>query len=158
MIIQRLLELKLSHKNEKKILANGGFEYQSSHYKYMVLLHGCWFVCVLLEIIIFNRSIELNSAILWTAVFFVGQVLRLLAIFTLKDRWTTKIMVLPQKALVVEGIYRSIRHPNYLGVVLEIASLPLIHGAYLSAIIFTILNAMLLYVRIKHEEAILYES
>jgi len=81
--------------------------------------------------------------------------LRYWAIASLGDRWNVRVIVVPGEALVVSGPYRYVRHPNYLAVAVEIATLPLIHGAYLTAIAFSAMNAALLRVRIRTEEAAL---
>jgi methyltransferase len=85
-------------------------------------------------------------------IFVIGQSLRYAAIRTLGRRWTVRIVTLPDAPLVRSGIYRYLRHPNYLGVALEIAAVPLLHTAYLTAILFTLANACLLAVRIRAEE------
>ena len=87
-----------------------------------------------------------------------GQGLRYAAIHTLGERWTVRVMTLPGAAPVTHGIYHFIRHPNYLGVMLEIAAVPLIHSAYLTAITFSIANGLLLAWRIRTEEAALNEQ
>ena len=88
----------------------------------------------------------------------VGQALRLIAIRTLKERWTTRIIVLREGDPVVGGIFKYIRHPNYLGVILEILALPLIFGCWYTAILFSLANGALLLVRIRTEEAALQEA
>jgi methyltransferase len=90
--------------------------------------------------------------------FLAGQTLRYAAIHTLGERWTVRVMTLPGAKPVSQGIYRSIRHPNYLGVILEIGAVPLLHSAYLTAISFSIANALLLAWRIQTEEAALKEQ
>ena len=84
-----------------------------------------------------------------------AQGLRYWAIASLGDRWNTRIIVLPDAAPVTRGPYRFVRHPNYLAVVVEIACLPLIHGAWFTALAFSLGNAALLYVRVRSEEAAL---
>lgn len=154
-VVQRLAELLLSRHHEKKILAAGGFEYAPEHFKWMGILHAGWLLSMMIETSLLNRPFIWALALPSMALFLVGQALRLTAIATLKYRWTAKIMVLPQVPVVNTGIYRWLRHPNYVGVVLEIAFLPLVHSAYLTAIIFSVLNALMLWVRIGHEEQVL---
>jgi len=86
------------------------------------------------------------------SIFLLGQVLRYAAIRTLDWRWTVRIMTLPDAPPIEAGVYRYIRHPNYLGVILEIAAAPLLHTAYLTSIVFTLANAGLLIARIRAEE------
>ena len=94
----------------------------------------------------------------WFGVFMLLQALRLWVLATLKERWTTRIIVLPEAPLVRRGPYRLIRHPNYVIVAGEIAALPLAFGMPLYAAVFTVLNAVMLTVRIRAENALLYRT
>ncbi len=154
-VIQRLAELLLSRYHEKKILASGGFEHAPEHFKWMGLLHGTWLLSMMLEVNLLNRPYIWALALPSLTLFLIGQALRITAIATLKHRWTAKIMVLPEIPVVKTGIYRWCKHPNYIGVVLEIAFLPLIHSAYITAILFSLLNGLLLWIRIGYEEQVL---
>ena len=84
-----------------------------------------------------------------------AQVLRYAAVFTLGSRWNVRIVVWPGKAPVTSGPYRFMRHPNYVAVVLEVLFVPLVHGAFWTATVFSACNAVLLWVRIRAEEALL---
>jgi methyltransferase len=150
--LQRLAELRLSRKNEAALLASGGREHAAGHFVFMQVLHTAWFAAALLEVWIFQRPFIplLGAAAL--LLFLGGQALRYAAIRSLGPRWTVRVITLPDSPPVTGGIYRYIRHPNYLGVVLEIAALPLLHTAYLTAVVFSAANAILLLVRIRAEE------
>jgi methyltransferase len=154
-VVQRLLELWYSKRNEKAILAAGGFDYAHEHFLWMKLIHASWLMSMVLEVWWLERVCPPLFAFLCLGLFLLGQLLRITAILTLKSRWTACIMVLPGKTTISHGIYRYIKHPNYWGVILEIAFLPLIHGAFLSSIIFSLLNLVILKVRISNEESIL---
>jgi methyltransferase len=91
-------------------------------------------------------------------VFLVGQLLRIMAIRTLGDRWTVRVLTLPGTPRITQGLYSWLGHPNYIGVTLEIASLPLSHGAVLTAVVFSVLNAAVLMLRISVESRALAES
>lgn len=155
--IQRLYELHLSARNERRILESGGHEYEPNQFRVMRVLHIAWFIAMLIEVFGLQRTFHPALALLAGFVFVAGQVLRYTAIYTLRDRWTVRVMVLPGVEPIQQGIYRFIRHPNYLGVMLEIGAVPLIHSAYLTAIFFSIANALLLTWRIQTEEAALKE-
>lgn len=101
------------------------------------------------------RDPQLWLVLLCATALVLGQSLRWAAIETLGSRWTVTIMILPEAPPKAGGLYRYLRHPNYLGVILEIAALPLLGGAWLTALIFTLLNAALLRLRIAREEAAL---
>ena len=158
LIIQRLFELRLSKKNEKKIREKGGKEFDAGHYPWMVFLHSSWFVCMLVEVWLLPTPFVWWVCIVSLVFSFLGQFFRYLAIRTLGWRWSTRIMIVPNTPLVTTGIYQYIRHPNYLGVILEIAFVPLIHGAWRTALLFSFANGILLWIRIKAEEKALYPS
>lgn len=152
-VVQRLWEVRLSRKHEAKLRAAGAIEHAAEQMPWMVALHTTWLAATLLEVWWLERPFVLWLA--WPALllFLLGQGLRLTAMRTLGERWTVKVITPTDGGpAVAHGIYRYVRHPNYAGVVLEIAALPLIHGAYLSAALFSALNALLLWRRIRAEE------
>ena len=149
---QRIYELRLSRQHEEWIRSQGGIEVGAGHFRVMQILHILWFISMLAEVFLLGRSTHLYLAIPAFLVFLVGQFLRYAAILTLGKRWTVRIFILPGKAPIESGIYRWIRHPNYLGVILEIAAFPMIGNAFLTALIFSIANAVLLAYRIRMEE------
>lgn len=155
--LQRLLELRLSRRNEKRILSQGGHEFYSGQLREMKVMHTAWLIGMLAEVFVFRRPFTPILAGGAALVFGVGQALRYAAIHSLGWRWTVRVMAVPGVAPVEHGIYRYIRHPNYLGVALEIASAPLLHGAYWTAAVFSFLNALILRRRIRSEEQVLSE-
>ena len=150
--LQRLFELRLSRNNERQIYQRGGREHAPETYRWIVSLHAAWFAAMLLEVFAGRRKFHPRLA--WPAfgVFAVGQALRLTAIRTLGWRWSTRVMTVPGEAPVQHGIYRYLRHPNYIGVELEILAAPLVHSAYLTSAVFGVANALLLRDRIRREE------
>ncbi len=156
--IQRLAEIRRSQNNEKRILDLGGREHAPGQFRIMKMLHIAWFLAMLAEVFGLRRPFNPVVALLAVFVLLIGQGLRYAAIHTLGERWTVRVMTLPGAAPVVHGVYRVIRHPNYLGVMLEIGAVPLIHSAYLTAITFSIANGLLLAWRIRTEEAALNEQ
>jgi methyltransferase len=147
--LQRLAELLYARRNTVLLLAKGAREVGAGHYPYMVLLHTVWLAG--LWVMAPDRPVNLA----WFAVFVVLQLLRVWVLATLKERWTTRIIVLPDAALVRSGPYRLMRHPNYAIVAGEIAALPLAFGLPLYALVFSILNGIVLTVRIRAENAAL---
>lgn len=156
--LQRLCELRLSSSNERYLRSRGGREHAARHFKVMAALHGAWLVAMLAEVWLLDRRPEPWLLLTCAALFVAGQVLRYAAIYTLGPRWSVRIYTLPGEALVSSGIYRYLRHPNYVGVVLEIAALPLLHSAWLTAVLFSTANALLLRVRVTEEERALSGS
>lgn len=158
MAIQRLFELRTSIKNERWILSQGGHEVGHSHYKWMVALHSSWMVAMIAEVYFLSCPFILPLALLSLFGAVAGQILRYVAITTLGKRWTTKIFILPQKEAVSSGIFKYLKHPNYLGVILEVFFVPLIHTAFLTSAIYSALNGLLLKKRIHLEEQALSQS
>ena len=154
-IIQRLSELVISSRNEKYLKSIGAIEIDEGGFKYIFLLHLLFFVSVISEFIMLERGINKFWFIL-IILFLISQFLRYWAITSLGRRWTTKVLVLKGSNLVNTGPYRYFRHPNYLAVITEIAVIPLIFNCYYTALIFSILNIVLLSRRIKIENRELY--
>jgi methyltransferase len=144
---QRLAELVLARRNTIRLLGEGAREVGAGHYPFLVAMHGAWLLG--LWLLAPSRPVRLA----WLAVFAVFQALRIWVIASLGRRWTTRIIVLPGAALVRRGPYRFLRHPNYLVVAGEIAVLPLAFGLPLYAAVFSLLNAALLTLRIRTEDA-----
>jgi methyltransferase len=143
--LQRLGELLLSRYHTSRLLAKGAIEIGRSHYPLVVALHASW----LAALWIWGRDQDVDLAAL--AGFVVLQGFRLWVLATLGERWTTRIIVLPGAPLVTSGPYRYFSHPNYAVVVAEIALLPLaLHLPWL-ALVFTLLNAAMLTIRIRAE-------
>jgi methyltransferase len=153
--VQRLIELQLSRRHLRALLARGGFEAAPRHYRAMVILHGAFLAACLLEVWLLQRPLLPLLAAAMACVVVAAAALRVWAIATLGERWTTRIVCLPGTPRVVAGPYRFLRHPNYLAVVMEMAALPLLHGAWLTAIVFSAANTAMLAVRIPAEEAAL---
>ncbi len=153
--VQRILEMRRSRRHEKALLDGGGREHAPRHFAWIRLMHTAWFVSMLLEVLVWGRPFVWWLAAPAALLVLAGQALRYAAIRTLGQRWTVRILTPAQGGRVVHGIYRHVRHPNYLGVVLELAAFPLLHTAWLTACVFTFCNALLLMIRIREEEAAL---
>ena len=147
--LQRLGELVLARRNTAALLARGAREVAPEHYPAMVALHAGWIIG--LWLLATGRPIGL----FWFLVFMALQALRLWVLATLKERWTTRIIILPGAPLVTSGPYRFLRHPNYAIVVGEIAALPLALGLPFYALVFSFLNAFILLIRMRAENAAL---
>lgn len=150
-IIQRIIELIISRKNENYLKSIGGMEYDRGGYKYIFSLHFLFFISIISEFLLFDRKLS-NYWSLLLLLFLIAQCLRYWAIFTLGKRWCTKIIVLPNSSPISTGPYKYMKHPNYLAVIIEIATIPLMFNCYFTAIIFSMLNLMLIRRRIIIEE------
>ena len=156
--LERLAELRISRRNESRLREQGAREHAPKHFIAMQLLHTLWLASTVLEVTLLRPSFQPWVSGLAAVCFGIGQGLRYAAIHALGGRWTVRVLTLPGAAPVTRGIYRYLRHPNYLGVVMEIAALPLMHSAWRSAVIFSLANAALLAVRIRNEEQALSEN
>ncbi|MBI3678271.1 MAG: hypothetical protein HY243_16805 [Proteobacteria bacterium] len=148
--LQRLLELYHSNRNTRALLARGAKEHGHAHYPLIVALHVCWLASLLLLV---SHPFVMH----WWALglFVLFQALRIWMLISLGPYFTTRIITLEGEPLVKRGPYRFMRHPNYLVVVGEIASMPLALGETAVAIVFSLLNAGLLAWRIRAENAAL---
>jgi methyltransferase len=143
--LERLLELWLSNRNTKRLLTQGAQEHAPGHYPLVVALHVAWLAAL------WWLAPERPIRLFWLALFVLVEMGRIWVLATLGERWTTRIIVLPGAPLVNSGPYRFTDHPNYLVVVAEILVLPLVFGLWQTALVFTLLNAAMLAVRIREE-------
>jgi methyltransferase len=150
--LQRAGELVLSHYNTRRLLARGAVEVAPGHYPLMVAVHAAWLIA--LWVLGHDQPINIIALLFYLAL----QGLRFWVMRTLGPRWTTRIIVLPEAPLVAAGPYRFLSHPNYAVVIGEIAVLPLVLGLPAIAVIFTILNAGVLMIRIRAENRALAAS
>jgi methyltransferase len=148
--VQRLLELRLSRRHERLLRVRGAVERGRGHYPLMVGLHVLWLLSTLVEGLLRGPGLPAWWPIP-LALFLLVQPLRYWAILSLGEHWNTRILVVPGVKLVRRGPYRYLRHPNYVVVAVEIATFPLIFGAWVTSLIFSLLNAVLLFVRIRDE-------
>ena len=143
--LERLFELWLARRNTQRLLAQGAREHAPGHYPLIVALHVLWLAA--LWWLAPPRPVDG----FWLAIFVLLEVGRLWVLTTLGRRWTTSIIVLPGEPLVRRGPYRFVNHPNYCVVTGEIAVLPLVFGLWQVALVFTLLNAAALAIRIRQE-------
>jgi len=151
--LQRLGELVLARRNTDRLRAQGAHEVAAGHYPLIVALHAAWLAG--LWYVVVERAPDTDVSLIWLAVFVVLQALRVWVIATLGPRWTTRIIVLPGAPRVTAGPYRFVSHPNYWVVAAEILVLPLVFGLVWYGIAFSALNAAVLWIRIRVEEAAL---
>ncbi|MDY6999656.1 MAG: isoprenylcysteine carboxyl methyltransferase family protein [Actinomycetota bacterium] len=151
--VERVAELVVSQRNLKWSRAHGGVEYGAGHYPVMVVLHTALLAGCLFE----AAHREFLPALGWPmlALVVAAQGLRWWCIATLGHQWNTRVVVVPDAERVTGGPYRFIAHPNYVAVVIEGIALPLVHSAWITALVFTVLNAALLRTRISVENTAL---
>jgi methyltransferase len=149
---QRLSELVYARFNEARLKRAGAVEHGASHYPLIVGLHAAWLAGLWL------LAIGIPPHYGWLSVFVLLQCARVWVLHTLGSRWTTRVIVLPDKAPIRSGPYRFLSHPNYAVVAAEIFVLPMVFGLVLYALVFSVLNALVLAVRIRAEDTALRGS
>lgn len=143
-VIERIAELVVSQRNATWALERDGIETGRGHYPPMIILHTGLLVACLVEVFLADRPFLPPLGWTMLVLVLVAQALRWWCITTLGRRWNTRVIAIPGLPLVTAGPYRWLRHPNYLAVVIEGIALPLVHTAWLTALAFTVLNAVLL--------------
>ncbi len=156
--LQRLYELRLSRRHEAIIRSLGGREYSPWQLLAMKALHASWFIAMLVEVYALRRPFVPGLALVALVTFAAGQSLRYAAMWSLGWRWTVRVMAIPGLPPVRTGIYRYLSHPNYVGVILEILAAPLLQSAYVTAVVFSLANLLLLSARIRTEDRALLEA
>jgi len=151
LITQRLSELYIARQNEKWLLQQGAVQYGQSHYPFMVGMHTLFIVSLIVE---YNVRDNTQFSYYFLLAFILVLSFKFWALSSLGKYWNTKIYRVPGVYPVKKGPYKIFKHPNYMEVVLEIAIIPLVFNLYYTAIIFSVLNAAMLYVRISVENKV----
>jgi methyltransferase len=151
-ILLRIGELILSHSNEIWLLQNGAIEYGHKHYPYIVALHVLFIGSLIIE---YSTKQKVSFSLFFLILYFLLLAFKAWVITSLGKYWNTKIYHISGFSSIKTGVYKHIKHPNYLIVIAEIAIIPLIFHLYYTAIAFTVLNALMLSVRIKEENKVL---
>jgi methyltransferase len=153
---QRLLELRYAEGNRARALQRGAREFGAEHYVFFVVLHTAWLLGWVVEGLWFARAMTVGDSIALFEAFVLAQALRYWAIASLGEAWNTRILVVPGMKRVSKGPYKWVNHPNYIAVAIELFAGPLIFGAWRTALIASLLNAiLLLFIRIPAENAAL---
>jgi methyltransferase len=151
-IFLRIGELNISKKNEKWLIQNGAVEYGKKHYPLIVALHVLFFISLIIE---YSNQVNLSFNLIIFITYFILLVFKVWVVSSLGKYWNTKIYHIANAPLVKKGVYKYFKHPNYLIVILEIALIPLVFNLYYTAIIFTVLNAIILSIRVREENRVL---
>lgn len=158
-VVARFVELGVARRHLAWARARGGVESGAGHYPVMVALHSALLVGCVVEVVALDRPFLPWLGWPMLVLLVAAHALRWWCIRTLGPQWNTRVVVVPGMPLVTGGPYRWLRHPNYVAVVLEGIALPLVHSAWITAVVFTVLNlVLLLAVRIPVEERALRET
>lgn len=156
-VLERFGELVISRRHTRWSLARGGYEVAPGHYPWMVLIHTALLVGCLAEVYFLDRRSTPFLFFSMLSLSILCQALRWWVIYTLKEQWNTRIIVVPGLARVRKGPFRWLSHPNYLAVAIEGLALPLMGGAWITALVFTSANFAILGIRIFHENRALMQ-
>lgn len=153
LLLLRLGELLLARRNERWLLQHGAVEYGREHYRWIVTLHALFFVSLITEYVCTSTGCYSVPLMI---LYFLLLGFKAWAIFSLGRFWNTRIYRISGYPLVRKGPYRFLNHPNYIAVIGEIALIPLIFHLYVTAVLFTLFNALMLSVRIREENRVLH--
>jgi methyltransferase len=156
--LMRLVELAVSRRNLKLLFGRGAVETGRSLYPWMIAVHVGFLISCATEVWVFERPLIPALAWLTVALLVAASGIRWWVISTLGDRWSTRVVFVPGESPVTGGPFRWLRHPNYAAVIVEFLALPLVHTAWLTAVVFSIVNGVVLKIRVRTEEAALDES
>ena len=153
--LERVAELVVSRRNLTWSKEHGGVEYGHAHYPFMVVLHAFLLIGCVVEVWVWQRPLIPALSIVMLVLVLASQALRWWCITTLGKRWNTLVVIVPGMPRVTGGPYRWLNHPNYVAVVIEGIALPMVGFAWVTALVFTLLNIPLLAVRLRTENAAL---
>ncbi len=157
-VVQRIRVTRMSKQNMAKVLDNGGKLHSSNYVGFVKIFQSSWMLCMIAEVYLWDRPFIPALAVFSIVATFCAQSLRYSSIRALGDRWIHKVVTVPGTSVIEQGIYQYIRHPNWCAMMIELAVVPLFHSAYLTSIIFTLINGWLLTQRIPAEEKALMED
>ena len=153
--VLRLAELRISHQNRRRMLAGGAVPVPEPHFKWIVVIHTGVLICAPVEVLLLKRPFIPWLALTMFALFILSNLLRLWVVLSLGKLWSVNVMDSTGLGVVTNGPFRFVRHPNYVGVVLEVISLPLIHTAWMTAIAAAVGYCYALSRRVPAEEKVL---
>ncbi len=153
--LERLVELRISRRNQLKLEKLGVRKVAEPHFRWMVFVHAGVLACAAAEVLLLHRPVIPSLAIAMAALFVFANALRWWVIRILAGHWNVEVMASSRVGVVISGPYRWVRHPNYVAVVIELFSLPMIHTAWLTALAGTLANLEILRRRLRVEDGVL---
>jgi len=153
--LERLVELRISRRNQLKLEKLGVRKVAEPHFRWMVFVHAGVLACAAAEVLLLHRPLIPSLAIAMAALFVFTNALRWWVIRTLAGHWNVEVMASSRVGVVTSGPYRWVRHPNYVAVVIELFALPMIHTAWLTALAGTLANLEILRRRLRVEDGVL---
>lgn len=154
----RLVELRISRRHQRFLVARGARHISEPHFRWMVLTHSAVLLGAALEVLLLRRPFFPALAAVMFALFLAANVVRWWVIRTLGEHWNVQVVDSTQLGVVTAGPFRFVRHPNYAAVFVEMLSLPLIHAAWLTALFGSLAHLWVLSKRLAAEDPILLAS
>ena len=151
----RLVELRISRRNQRRLEKQGVRKIAEPHFRWMVFTHAAVLACAAAEVILLHRPLIPSLAIAMAALFVFANALRWWVIRTLAGHWNVEVMASSRVGVIAAGPYQWVRHPNYVAVVIELFALPMIHTAWITALTGTLANLEILRRRLRVEEGVL---
>ncbi len=153
--VGRLVEMRISRRNQRRLAAQGASKIAEPHFRWMVLLHIGVLISAGLEVLVLRRPLIPSLFLMMTVLFVGAQLLRWWVIRTLSGYWNVEVMDSARLGVVTAGPYRWVRHPNYAAVFVELIALPLMHTAWLTALLGSAAHLWILGRRVAVEESVL---
>jgi methyltransferase len=153
--VLRLVELRVSRRHQQSMLTQGAVRVPEPHFKWMVVVHTAVLIGAALEVVVLRRPFVPLLAAAMFVLFLASNLMRFWVVRTLGNLWSVQVMDSTRIGVVTTGPFRFVRHPNYTGVILEMISLPLIHTAWITAIVTSLAFSLVLSMRIRAEEGVL---
>ena len=151
----RIFELRVSHRHQQHMIAHGATKVQEPRFRWIVLLHTGVLVGAALEVVLLHRPFFPALAAVMLLLFLGGNAVRLWVVRTMGQHWNVQVMNSTNLGVVTSGPFRFVRHPNYAAVFVEIFSLPLIHTAWITALLGCVGFVVTISQRIAVEESVL---
>lgn len=154
-VLLRIVELVISRRNQRALADQGVRKVREPHFRWMVLLHTGVLIGAAIEVVFLHRPFVPALGVTMGILFLLANATRWWVIRTLGGHWNVEVMESARLGVVTSGPFHFIRHPNYAAVVVELAALPLIHTAWLTALLGSAAHVWVLSRRLAIEESIL---
>ena len=153
--ILRVFELRVSRRNQQQMIARGATKVDKPKFRWVVLVHTLVLIGAALEVVLLHRPFFPLLAGIMFAIFLASNAVRLWVVLTMGQHWNVQVMDSTRLGVVTSGPFQFVRHPNYAAVIAEMFSLPLMHTAWITALLGCAGYAAAISQRIAVEERVL---
>jgi len=152
---QRIFELQLSKRHQRQLSSRGAAKVKDPYFRWMAMFHTLVLVGAAAEVVFLHRPLVPALAIVMLGLFLTANLVRWWVIRTLGEHWNVNVVDSTKLGFVNTGPFRYVRHPNYAAVFVEMFALPLVHTAWITALVGALLHAVILSLRLSVEDPIL---